>query len=176
MFPIINLTISFTNTNMEELITFGFGWYFMKKKSLCIFCLVFFALSCFGSDYYHWKNTKKMPNQNYEYDEECYISKSSGMSKENFFEICQENFEEAVFDNFMENVSIKLTMIYTSQGSYSISFSTLNGNVHQVSVIFCEYGKNAEQLYRNIYVDEYDVAFQDYQLKAKKYLKKIKEM
>lgn len=91
------------------------------------------------------------------------------MSKEEFYEMCDEFFEEAVFDNFMNDVSKKSKIIYTSQGFYTITLASVKGDAQLVSVIFGEYGKNVEQIYRNIYTFSYDVALQDYNTKCEKY-------
>lgn len=147
----------------------------MKRRTICISVFLLFTVKLFSEDYWFWQNTKKFTKQNYEYHEECYISKSSGMTKDEFYEICEENFEEAVFDNFMNDVSQKWTVIYTSQGVYTIAFQNVQGDAQQVSVTFCAYGENAEQLYRNIYVDAFEVALQDYNTKCKRYKNKLNE-
>lgn len=148
----------------------------MKRRTICISVFLLFTVKLFSEDYWFWQNTKKFTKQNYEYHEECYISKSSGMTKDEFYEICEENFEEAVFDNFLDNVSIKHTTYYFSQGFYTIIFSSLlDDSAQQVSVFFCSYGEKPEQLYRNIYVDSFEVALQDYNTKCKRYKIKLNE-
>ena len=46
----------------------------------------------------------------------------------------------------MNDVSNKSTKIYTSQGFYTITLASVKDNAQLVSVIFGEYGKNAEQI------------------------------
>lgn len=147
----------------------------MKRRTICISIFLLFTVKLFSEDYWFWQNTKKFTKQNYEYQEECYISKSSGMSKEEFFEMCEEFFEDAVFDNFMNDVSVKSTTIYTSQGFYTISLANVKDDAQLVSVLYGEYGKNAEQIYKNIYTFSYDVALQDYNTKCKKYKNKLND-
>lgn len=147
----------------------------MKRRTICISIFLLFTVKLFSEDYWFWQNTKKFTKQNYEYHEECYISKSSGMSKEEFFEMCEEFFEDAVFDNFMNDVSVKSTTIYTSQGFYTITLANVKDDAQLVSVIYGEYGKNTEQIYKNIYTFSYDVALQDYNTKCKKYKNKLND-
>lgn len=147
----------------------------MKKRIIIITILSVLSVKLFSENYWFWQKEKSFPKQNYEYYEECYISKSSGMSKEEFYEMCDEFFEEAVFDNFMNDVSNKSTKIYTSQGFYTITLASVKDDAQLVSVIFGEYGKNAEQIYRNIYTFSYDVALQDYNTKCKKYKNKLND-
>lgn len=97
------------------------------------------------------------------------------MSKEEFYEMCDESFEETVFGIFMNDVSNKLTKIYTSQGRYTIILVSVQDDTQLVSVIFGEYGKNAEQIYRKFYTFSYDVALQDYNTKCKKYKNKLSD-
>lgn len=146
----------------------------MKRRIIFITGLLLLTINLFSEDYWFWQKKERFAKQNYEYYEECYIQKSL-MSKEDFFDICEENFEEAVYDNFMKDVSQKWTVIYTSQGIFTIAFDNVNGDAQQVSVIFSEYGGNTERLYRNIYVDSYEVALQDYNSKCKKYKNKLNE-
>lgn len=147
----------------------------MKKRIIIITILSVLSVKLFSENYWFWQKAKRFPKQNYEYYEECYISKSSGMSKEEFYEMCDESFEETVFGIFMNDVSNKSTKIYTSQGFYTITLAIVKDNIQLVSVIFGEYGKNAEQIYRNFYTFSYDVALQDYNTKCKKYKNKLND-
>lgn len=147
----------------------------MKKRFLFITVLLFLSVRLFSENYWFWQNTKRFSKQNYEHHEECYIPKSCGISKEDFFDMCEENFEEDVYDNFMNDVSQKWTVIYTSQGVFTIAFQNVQGDAQQVSVTFCTYEGYAEQLYRNIYVDSFEVALQDYNTKCKRYKNKLNE-